>query len=794
MLNALSKEWYIKILVEVNNELYFIVRNLKAGKAKDSCSSTWYRINENVEGWGLRVENWRKEHTHGILTKDLDIADVLKDLNVALEEIPFKNETDLQQNLQAVLQPKEVFLNTVFLMQDSDNIFQLTPADRLTVLKNVFNLLAIDEGKEVIADKKREITYRLKATADTSKYDIKLQNLLNRYIDGFVMLKTFADYRDFSSVIGKKVYSDFLADMELIREKITITDFAVDVLPTDIVTDLDARVASYKAQYTTLEQSKQAIEKEYEKNKMNAQISQQKSLELAKNIWDIDKKIAWLDPEKIQILKQEKINLQKSQDALEAKMPKKEFLQFYESHRAELDFQLSWSSINELNLFTHSLVNYGKQVHEKTQTIDLQIKNQELRVNQLKWTLEQEVKNTKEKIKDLEIQQKNLDEKIKLFDSETEQQATFDCSKIGTNCPFIKVINKQHFEKLEEQKKRFGDEYGELGEKIIDAEELLNQKSSELKQLSSSKEWLVEITKLQQEQKMLQVLLAAIKTFFDEVHYVALQKDFVSYQAAETKIKSVDKEISSLEDMLRQVETLRLDREKFSVQISSLQEAVKQLALDQEAQQKEIQTISEKIQTLQPEKLQQIEKIIVPIKEMQRDLQVLINEFKDIQIEVKWLQEEEKLLNELYNIFAKELLLMVLQDSLPVLNDIINNYLTQVVDYQIKFALEKTSSDKLELAATIIDEKGEREIKSLSGGQMIILKLVRMLSISSYIHSPILFLDETINNLDAETVGKVADMLEDFVQSRDMKLYTVTHSQQIQDMDIWDDVIKLDAL
>lgn len=201
---------------------------------------------------------------------------MLKDLNFALEEIPFKNETDLQQNLQSVLQPKEVFLNTVFLMQDSENIFQLTPADRLTVLKNVFNLLAIDEGKEVIAEKKREITYKLKATADTSKYDIKLQNLLNRYIDGFTTLKTFSDYADFSSVIEKKLYSDFLADMELIREKITITDFAVDVLPTDIVTDLDARIGSYKAQYTALEQSKQVSEKEYEKNKLNVQTSQQK--------------------------------------------------------------------------------------------------------------------------------------------------------------------------------------------------------------------------------------------------------------------------------------------------------------------------------------------------------------------------------------------------------------------------------------------------------------------------------------------------------------------------------------
>lgn len=791
MLNALSKEWYIKILVEVNNELYFIVRNLKWGKSKDSCSSTWYRINENVESWGLRVESWRKEHNYWILTKDLDIADMLKDLNFALEEIPFKNETDLQQNLQSVLQPKEVFLNTVFLMQDSENIFQLTPADRLTVLKNVFNLLAIDEGKEVIAEKKREITYKLKATADTSKYDIKLQNLLNRYIDGVTSLKTFNDYADFSSVIEKKLYSDFLADMELIREKITITDFAVDVLPTDIVTDLDARIDSYKAEYTTLEQSRQVIEKEYEKNKTNVKTGQQKVLDLEKNISDIDKKISWLDPEKIQILKNEKTALQKSQDELEIKMPKNAFTTFYESHSAELDFKLSWTSLTELNFFTHSLVNYGKQVNEKFQTIDLQIKNQELRASQLKSNLEQEVKNIGEKIKDLETQQKNLDEKIQLFDSETEQQATFDCSKIGTNCPFIKVINKQHFEKLEEQKKRFLDEKVVLEKNIQATKDLLKNKEQEIVELKKQSTATADIEKYKHEQEKLQWLLTAIKAFLNDVDYSWLQKDFASYQDIETKIKSVDKDISSLEDMLRQVETLRLDKEKFNAQIASIQETMKQVTIDQEAQQKEILAISEKIQALQPEKLQQIEKITVMIKETQRDLQVLINEFKDIQIEVKWLQEEEKLLNELYNIFAKELLLMVLQDSLPVLNDIINNYLTQVVDYQIKFALEKTSSDKLELAATIIDEKGEREIKSLSGGQMIILKLVRMLSISSYIHSPILFLDETINNLDAETVGKVADMLEDFVQSRDMKLYTVTHSQQIQDMDIWDEIVEI---
>ena len=75
-----------------------------------------------------------------------------------------------------------------------------------------------------------------------------------------------------------------------------------------------------------------------------------------------------------------------------------------------------------------------------------------------------------------------------------------------------------------------------------------------------------------------------------------------------------------------------------------------------------------------------------------------------------------------------------------------------------------------------------------------ILKIVWMLAISSYIHSPVLFLDETINNLDADTVGKVSEMLQNFVKQREIKLYAVTHNQQIQDMDIWDKVIELNNL
>jgi ABC-type lipoprotein export system ATPase subunit len=104
------------------------------------------------------------------------------------------------------------------------------------------------------------------------------------------------------------------------------------------------------------------------------------------------------------------------------------------------------------------------------------------------------------------------------------------------------------------------------------------------------------------------------------------------------------------------------------------------------------------------------------------------------------------------------------------------------------------NADKLELQVSVIDGKWEREVKSLSGGQRTVLKLVRMLAVSSYLRTPLLFLDETINNLDVDTVWKVSEMINNFVKQRTMKFYTVTHNKEIQDMQIWDDVIEVNQM
>lgn len=96
-----------------------------------------------------------------------------------MEELSFKNETDVQQNLDQLLAPREVFVSTVFMMQDSANIFELTPTERLLVLKNVFNLMDIDQAKDLIADRKRQLQTEKKVLSDTAQMDTKLQSYVS---------------------------------------------------------------------------------------------------------------------------------------------------------------------------------------------------------------------------------------------------------------------------------------------------------------------------------------------------------------------------------------------------------------------------------------------------------------------------------------------------------------------------------------------------------------------------------------------------------------------------------------
>jgi len=54
-----------------------------------------------------------------------------------------------------------------------------------------------------------------------------------------------------------------------------------------------------------------------------------------------------------------------------------------------------------------------------------------------------------------------------------------------------------------------------------------------------------------------------------------------------------------------------------------------------------------------------------------------------------------------------------------------------------------------------------------------------------------LFLDETINNFDQDSVGLLAEKIKEFVKAQNMKFYMITHSEILQQADIWDEVVEL---
>ncbi len=778
MLNIASKEWFIKLLWDFEWEKFLLVRKLIKWKAKDSCQSTLFKI-DSLDTVKLAEKLWGK-----IIREDIDIQDVLKNDNtINIEEIKFKNETDLQLHLTSFLEPREVFLSTVFLMQDNDNIFEMVPADRLNVLKNVFWLIGIDEAKEKIMEKKREIVAQIKANEDSSKYDQKLRRLIQDYLECFEGLKKFGLER-----VDVNDYKEFFDDMEMIKEKINANEFEINDFPIELNKILDDKIEIAKKEYNKILNQKESLVKTKEDIQNQEKTLDKEMLEINVIMKVIEDKIKSLDENKVNGLKKNKVEIQNSMEKINEHV---KWMKLYLKGLGKEWIDI-WDDANIWDYYNlvQELVSKWSLYKAQKNWLDANIKNTEILQEKEIDRLKNEIKNLEEKKSMRDEEMKKLDNSIKAFEENMQEQEKFECEKIGTNCPFIKVINKKTFENLQEQKDKLYAEKNLLVNKIKDEDidEKIKDAISKIKDIEKESKNGDNNAK---EVKDIQDKIDFIKEFLNKIDYKNIWEKYREYQDLDKKLKIIDREISNLEAEFNKLQEYRIEVEKNKVRIENINSKIQDTRSKIQDLDKDIDVIQKQISESKFDDVKKIEKINIQMKENVRDIGSLVEEFKKSKIHIKKLQEEEKILNNLYQIFSKELLLVVLQDSLPILNDIINSFLSQVVDYQINFDLNKSDSDKLELDIKILDDKGSRDVKSLSGWQRIILKLVWMLAISSYIRSPILFLDETINNLDADTVWKVADMLEDFVKSRNMKFFVVTHSQQIQDMKIWDQTISI---
>lgn len=793
MLNLQSKNGEISLIFEIDWAYYLVKRILKSTKAwNDSCSSQLFSIHYEWENLLREIKNltWNNEILQWWVNFLFDFErENEKKRN--LEEITFKNETDLQLSLRSFLPPKEVFLSTVFLLQEADNIFEMTPADRLIVLKNVFNLLGIDEAKEKVQERKKEIQYKLKALQDHSLQDWKLRSNLKSLWNNIKTLEIDEELKNILSV-----NDEFFENIEWFFDQISLNDFSLNWLDhspfekaenliqtkMDAVIKLDAQLTEFQQQISALNQQKSQISRDIQSAKTN--------------ISNLQKKIENIDSKKWNELKERKMWLYKKWELLTSNSKYSDFSGLIEFRNKAAENDVSFdglempkdlkSAFDVLQVVKNAWVSLKTLIESEK----MKLENIELQAKNWKTNHDNEVEKMKElksrKEDEIKLQQTRIEELDKMW----AETADFDCPDLCKKCPHINAINKQQYEQYSQQKEKLNQTL-----ETMKAEYKKQDFDNKIKELENQKnpEWGDLKVDLEKKIKEQTEFSDSLRKYLMEIWFAEWEKSYREWESIQSEIQVIDKQLFQWEEESRNLDKYKQDK---VVAETSLQHLEKSL----QEQDRQIEELNIKIQSVKSEKeksnsskLQQQQNEIKQIFQYISQLEQLIEDWVTNKNLVKKLQEDEKKLTRLYSILSKEILLFALDDYLPILSDIINWYLSQCVDYTLQMHISE-NNEKLELEAKIFDSKWEREVKSLSWGQRTILKLVWMLAISSYLRTPLLFLDETINNLDADTVWKVSEMINNFVKQRTMKFYTVTHNKEIQDMQIWDEIIELNQI
>ena len=793
MLNLQSKNGEISLIFDVDGAYYLVKRILKSTKMwNDSCASQLFTINYYWENLLKDIKNlsWNTE----ILQRWENIIEKFESQNWSLwnlEEISFKNETDLQTSLEALLPPKEVFLSTVFLLQDADNIFEMRPADRLIVLKNVFNLLWIDDAKEKVQEKKKEVWYKLKALQDHSLLDNKLRTNLKSLWN---TLRSLEEDEELKSILS--VNDEFFENIEWFFDQISLNDFGLNWLERspfekaenliqtkmDVVIKLDAQLNEFQQQVSALNHQKTQILKDIQEVKLN--------------ISDLQKKIENIDAKKWNDLKDKKMELYQRWDSLNLNANYSDFSEVVEFWNKSVENDDSFEKLempkdlkSAYDILQVARAGW-KRLKDLIESWITKLENIELQAKRWNDNHDREIEKMKELKSRKEDEIKLQQTRIKELDEMWAENSDFDCPDLCKKCPHINAINKQQYEQYSQQKEKLNQTL-----ETMKSEYEKQDFDNKIKELENQKnpEW-------DDQKKDLEKQIKALTGFSDTLRDYLMKLEFSKWENAYKEWEWIQKEIQSIDKQLFQLEEESKKLEKYQQDKVAAETSLKHLEKSLQEQDKQIEELNIKIGWVKAEKeksnsskLHQQQNEIKQIFQTIAQIEQLVEDSVNNRNLTKKLQEDEKKLGRLYSILSKEIVFIALEDRLPVLSEVINNYLSQCVDYTLKMQIDE-NSDKLEFNVSVIDEKWEREVKSLSWGQRTVLKLVWMLAVSSYLHTPLLFLDETINNLDVDTVWKVSEMINNFVKQRTMKFYTVTHNKEIQDMQIWDDVIEVNGI
>lgn len=743
MLNKNSKSGKLETLFELDGQTRLIQRSLTpTSKGGESIKTKLRQVDQNAlplsskEGTGgwekNQILNHNSSHLSALLPK------------TSLSEIEFTNSKEVDNAIQDLLPPKELVLSRNFLMQESMSVFELAPGDRVQVFKHLFWLLGIDEAKEKLADRRRELQTTIQVKSDQNTQSQKLRTTLDEIRDWVQKISANRILpTDIATIRNAQTTRPFYADLSLLTDNIQIAEFGVESADYDQLVGIQKKLDQ---QILTLASSKGKAEQ----IKLQLQTNKQQLITREQEKNDLEKSIQLLDVQLWDSAIIQDQDVEKKIAALQSQITTSTDSIPYEKFA---DFGFPVTHISELASVIQSLLHQGTQLSETKKHLQSQTN-----------TLDTQVTQSQEQLKNYEQQ------KSEMSDSH-DKQNKFHCKKIEWDCPYVNMINKNAVWALQKQ-------LWNIDQQIIQTQEKIDVDKEKKKQVWS-------------EEKDIDKKLADLKKFLEGIWRKKLKANADSFTEMQTKLGALQAQQAKIREEQKWLQIKKDKKLTLSTTLTGLEQSIQKLVWD--IKDLESNQSSESSQDLeaQEKQLSLLKDNVSSLHASFVSLHALVTEAKAHQLEVKQLEEKLIRIKELHQIFAKELMIVVLQDFLPTLQEVINSYLVQIVDYEIKFLTPQEEWTQLELDIQIIDDKGDRSVKSLSGGQKTVLKLVWMLSVATLFRSKYLFLDETINNLDIDTVAQVAEVLSEFVKSNDISFYVVTHSPQIQQMDIWESVVHI---
>lgn len=244
------------------------------------------------------------------------------------------------------------------------------------------------------------------------------------------------------------------------------------------------------------------------------------------------------------------------------------------------------------------------------------------------------------------------------------------------------------------------------------------------------------------------------------------QKVITELSAEKDKLSIIIKEAKSNNSKLEEHQQLVEDFEKYS---NLIEDSIPQLLLDKEEISSELAEVQSSLETIRKEidSVTKYNQSVVlhnaKVDSIKEQTQQFTKELEEHSKELEVVEEQMGLLEVLKKAFSTNgLLAYKIENSVKDLESLTNTYLAELSDgrFQLEFSLH---NDKLNIV--IIDNGKSIDITALSAGELArvttstLLAIRKLMSSLSKCRLNILFLDETIDNLDTFGKEKLVEVL-----------------------------------